>query len=340
MSKVLQVKSSEDFNLEELKRGQIHRLNIHIQKNALGIPWKIPLLVARGHVSGPTVGICAAIHGNELNGIPTIFKLFDLINPKELKGTLVAAPVVNIPGFLAGQREFSDKKDLNRVMPGKEKGTSSDMYAFHFAHKIIKKFDYLLDLHTAGAGKINSLYVRADLSNEMCKKMALLQNPQIILNKYDEKGTLRAWANGQQIPTITIEIGNPSRFQHDLIDSTLEGILNLMKHLKMMKGKVPHESDLAQIVTCRKSYWVSTYTGGIIDVLPQLTERVQKNQIIARVYDVFGRIQDEIIAPENGIVIGKNTNPVCESGTRILHLGIYSRAKEKIPSTSLSKNSR
>ena len=40
---------------------------------------------------GPTVGIAAAIHGNELNGIPVIQRLFREIDVKQLRGTLVGA---------------------------------------------------------------------------------------------------------------------------------------------------------------------------------------------------------------------------------------------------------
>lgn len=36
----------------------------------------------------------------------------------QLKGTIIAVPVVNVPGYLMNTRQFNDGQDLNRVMPG------------------------------------------------------------------------------------------------------------------------------------------------------------------------------------------------------------------------------
>ena len=330
MNKVLIIKSKEKLNISSLKRGVIHKLFIQISENSLGIPWRVPLIIIRGQEKGPTIGLTAALHGDELNGISTIFKLMEDIAPSELKGNIVLVPISNTPGYLANQRYFLDNVDLNRIMPGKAEGASSHIYAHHFVNKIIKKFDYLLDLHTASHGRINSLYVRSDMDNEQTRELAYLQKTQIIVNKYDEQGTLRAWANSNGIPSITIEIGNPNVFQHSLIDTTLKGIINTLVHLEMIEGKV---KDLItkNVTVCNSSYWIYSKSGGIVDVLPKLTDRIEKGQIIAKIYNVFGEVRDVIIAEKEGIVIGKNIRPNCEAGTRILHLGVD--IKKPLPET-------
>tara|TARA_R110002110_G_scaffold195770_1_gene405444 strand:- start:52236 stop:53255 length:1020 start_codon:yes stop_codon:yes gene_type:complete len=314
------IKSREALKISSLNRGEVHRVHIQLSDSALGVPWSLPVIVIRGIEKGPTLGITAAIHGNELNGISTIFKLIDEINPQELVGNLILVPISNVPGYLMNQRHFSDNVDLNRIMPGKPKGTASQLYAHHLSHKIISQFDYLLDLHTASHGRVNSLYLRADLDNEECRTLAYLQNPDIIVKKYDEEGTLRSWANEMGIPAITVEIGNPNAFQHALIDDTLEGISNTLKYLKMIKGKVKDMVTSATI--CDRSYWIYSQKGGIIDVLPKLTDQVKKGQVIAKVYDVFGQIKEEVLSNRAGIVIGMNVRPNCDAGTRVLHLGV------------------
>lgn len=320
MGKILVVKTKEDLKLSSLKKGEVHRMQIQLSDNSLGVPWRVPVVVVRGMGKGPTVGLTAALHGNELNGISTIFKLIEEINPKELSGTLVLVPISNVPGYLMNQRYFSDNVDLNRIMPGRISGVTSSLYAYYFTSKIIKKFDYLLDLHTASHGRVNSLYLRADLENEETRTLAFLQNPQIIVQKYDEEGTLRAWANENGIPTITIEIGNPNAFQHTLIDETLEGILNTLRYFKMIKGEV--KDLITNATVCDHSYWIYSNKGGIVDVIPQLADQIKKGQIIAKVYDVFGQVKEEIRADRSGIVIGKNVRPNCDAGTRVLHLGV------------------
>ncbi|HMQ10335.1 MAG TPA: succinylglutamate desuccinylase/aspartoacylase family protein [Oligoflexia bacterium] len=320
MSSIKVIKTKEDLKIASLKRGEIHRLHIQLSDNALGVPWRVPVIILRGQDKGPTLGITAALHGDELNGISTIFKLTEKIDPKKLSGTLVMVPISNTPGYLMNQRYFSDNQDLNRIMPGKAVGKTSQLYAHYFIKKLVSKFDYLLDLHTASYGRVNSLYIRADLENDACRTLAYLQNPHIIVQKYDVEGTLRAWANENNIPSITIEIGNPNAFQHNLIDETLEGILNTMRHLHMIEGKVKdmiHESTI-----CDNSFWIYSTRGGIVDVLPNLTDEIKAGQVIAHVYNVFGEIKEKVTTNKSGIVIGKNVIPNCDAGSRLLHIGV------------------
>lgn len=72
-------------------------------------------------------------------------------------------PCVNVWGFLKFQREFADGRDLNRQFPGKEDGYASQVFTYHLMNKIISQFNYMVDLHTASFGRINSYYVRADM---------------------------------------------------------------------------------------------------------------------------------------------------------------------------------
>ena len=52
------------------------------------------------------------------------------IEDEELSGTIVAVPVVNVPAFTRKMRRFNDGVDINHIMPGKEKGNVSNVYAF------------------------------------------------------------------------------------------------------------------------------------------------------------------------------------------------------------------
>ena len=81
-----------------------------------------------------------------------------------------------MPGLLAEQREFSDGQDLNHIMPGKPYGKISQVYAYNLIDRITQHFDFLIDLHTASQGRVNSLYVRADLKQRITAQMAFLLN--------------------------------------------------------------------------------------------------------------------------------------------------------------------
>lgn len=97
---------------------------------------RVPVIVARGALPGPVIGITAVVHGNELNGVPCIHRVISDIDVQRLRGTVVAVPCVNVPGYLSFSREFSDGKDLNRGFPGSAEGTSSAVYNFNFFDKV------------------------------------------------------------------------------------------------------------------------------------------------------------------------------------------------------------
>ncbi len=304
----------------EQPAGTIRRYWLRIISDGLGEPVRVPILVAKGSEEGPTLGVTAAVHGDELNGIRVIQRLFSDLDVKELKGTIIGVLVVNIPAFLRQTRVYTDGFDLNHVMPGKEEGRASEVYAFRLIDRIIQHFDYLLDLHTASRGRVNSYYVRADMSHEDTRQLAILQNPQLIVHNPPSDGTLRGAADTLDIPAVTLEVGNPGVYQKKLIRSGTEGVHNVLSHLGMTADEII--APAAPPIICKRSYWIYTHTGGLLTVEVDLLKEVKKGDLIASQRDVFGTLKEQYLAPEDGVVIGKSTMPVNRSGGRVLHLGI------------------
>jgi hypothetical protein len=180
------IKDTLDIN--EFPSGQMSTCWINMVKQGLSEWIRIPVIIAKGVRPGPVVGITAVVHGNELNGVPCIHRVIGDIDVQALTGTVVAVPCVNVPGYLRFSREFSDGKDLNRTFPGSAEGTASSVYSHNLMQKIVSKFEYLIDLHTASFGRINSYYVRSDMNDPVAAAMAKLQQPQIILHNSGQDG--------------------------------------------------------------------------------------------------------------------------------------------------------
>ncbi|MGB0862840.1 MAG: succinylglutamate desuccinylase/aspartoacylase family protein [Saprospiraceae bacterium] len=321
MNKIINdIPTINNFKIEDAPKGQITRYWLNLVTDGMGVPIRVPLIVARGNKDGKVLGLTAAVHGNELNGIPVIQRIFKEIDINELSGSIVGVPVINVPSLLRKKRRFIDGTDLNHIMPGKPNGTVSQVYAWRIVNKIVKHFDYLLDLHTASNGRINSYYIRADMSVSRVRKMALLQNAQIIVHNPPSDGTLRGTAAEMGIPAITLEVGNPNRFQKGMIRDGLTGLHNLLGYLNMTSSEVEEIDE--ETILCKKSYWIYTDEGGILTVFPQVTEIVKKGDVIANLRNVFGDLIQEYLAPEDGVVIGRSTSPINQTGGRILHLGI------------------
>lgn len=315
----------EELDVEALPPGT-HRLRLELGEDGTSSPIRAPVQVIKGHKPGPVVGITAAVHGNEVNGIPTIHRLYRRLKAEELAGTVVAAAPVNVPGFLRNQREFSDGKDLNRLFPGKPDGHESQVYAHAILERLVRHFDVLLDLHTASFGRINSLYIRADMTRPKTAELARVISPQIIVHNVGGDGTLRGAAEELGICSITVEIGNPQRTQGKLVRDSSAGLRDALEHLGMVTSD--EERAPSDTIECDRSCWLYTDGGGLLEVFPNLRDRVERGQPVAQLINEWGEVHRTYDAPEAGVVIGMATNPVAQSGSRILHLGIEGRVAQ------------
>ena len=310
----------DELDVSSLPRGSVSRLRLALVHDGLGRPVRLPVLVAVGRRPGPVFGITAALHGNELNGMPVIHQLLSKLDVNTLKGTVVGVVAVNIPGVLAHERKFADGTDLNHIMPGEPHGNAPKAYAHRLIDRVVRHFDYLADLHTASFGRVNSLYVRADMEDPEAAQMAYLQRPQIIVHNPPSDQTLRGAAASLGIPAITVEIGNPQRFQRDYIKRATTGLRAVLARRGMIRRRVT--TIVEDPVLCESSGWLYTDHGGLLEVLPSLAQRVEEGEIIARMTSVFGDVVREYRAPHDAIIIGKSVDPVAETGARIAHLGI------------------
>lgn len=323
----------EEIRLDQIEANQIKKYWLKMIDNGLAQPVYIPIIIAKGNSETPILGLVAAIHGNEVNGIRVIQEVFDDLDIESLEGTIIAIPGLNGISLPLHQRRYIDAEDLNRNFPGKEKGNRSQQYVWQINNKILTKIDYLVDMHTASFGRENTLYVRADLNDPKIKKMAELQDSDIILNNKGMPSaneqiaatrTMRAEAMLKGIPTITIEYGNPQVFQPEIIERGVTGIKNILSWLEMIPEEV---TDVSEPTLCKKSYWMYVDQGGYLEVLVALNQIVEEKELIAILRNPFGDMIKEYYAPEKGIVIGKSSNPINMSGGRILHLGIIDNTK-------------
>jgi predicted deacylase len=318
-------------NLSEMAYSEpgIHNFWLEMGSNTFGYPMLIPIIVIQGQKDGPTLGLTAAIHGNELNGIAIIHKLVETIDVKLLKGRVVAIPGLNAVSVELDQRRFIDDEDLNRNFPGKETGNRSEQYAYKISKRVLPIFDFQIDMHTASFGRTNTMYARADASNDTIMALAKLQGADIILNSKgtpsfgntsSSSRTMRAETGLKGNLGITVEYGNPQVYQSEIVNRGLQGIYNSLVYLNMYTGTV--EESKFPTTYCKKSYWIYMDEGGFLEVMVELNQHLKKGDKMAVVKNAFGQVLKEYFAPEDGIVIGKSSNPVNMSGGRIIHLGI------------------
>ncbi|MCB0379030.1 MAG: succinylglutamate desuccinylase/aspartoacylase family protein [Bdellovibrionales bacterium] len=307
------------LDLDSIEKASERHFWLHIINNALGGPIRLPVIVKKGAQPGPVLGVTAALHGNEINGIPVIQNLMDAIDVKKLSGTVVGVLVVNVPGLLLRQRYFNDHADLNRIAPGKNHGNESEIFMHRFLKRVGNFFEYHFDLHTASFGRKNAHYIRAFMDDPQTARMAKLQGAQIIVSKPPRDKTLRGILQKQGTKSITIELKDPHVFQKGVIEDATQGILNVVYDLKMMKGKINFPKNKTYL--CQNSQWLYTNEGGILRVFPEVGTRVSVGEPLAEVHTIFGETTKQYFAKKDAVVVGKSIDPLNQTGSRIIHLG-------------------
>ena len=176
------------------------------------------MLVVAGAQAGPVVCLTGGIHGDELNGVEVVRRsLAQARSPRELRGTLIGVPIVNLAAFRRGSRYLPDRRDLNRFFPGNARGSSAARLA-RSLFDVLRHCDALVDVHSGSFHRTNLPQVRGDLRKPEVLRLAKAFGSEIAVHNEGRPGTLRRAATEAGIPAIAYEAGEPMRFQEDAID--------------------------------------------------------------------------------------------------------------------------
>lgn len=282
-------------------------------------PMTLTVHVIHGRRPGPRLFVCAAVHGDELNGVEIIRRLIRLSRISRLRGTLVAVPIVNIYGFISNTRYLPDRRDLNRSFPGSSQGSLASQLANVFMKEVVGCCDYGIDLHTGAIHRTNFPQVRADLSNPELKKMAKAFSVPIILHAPFRDGSLRKSAMDINVPTLVYEAGEALRLDEVSIRSGVNGVLRVMQSLGMLGSKLLRPSRIRSILAS-SSYWVRAPEGGILRASITSGTSIEPGRILGKIADPYGKDEIEIVAKETGVLIGRSNLPVVNQGDALFHI--------------------
>ncbi|WP_111656156.1 succinylglutamate desuccinylase/aspartoacylase family protein [Isoalcanivorax indicus] len=287
----------------------------------------IPVHVVHGRQAGPVLLVCAAIHGDELNGVEIIRRVLRLAALKRMRGTLIAVPVVNVFGFIHKSRYLPDRRDLNRCFPGSETGSLGARMAWLFKTQIMDRATHAVDLHTGAIYRSNLPQIRANLASPDTAAMAEAFGVPVVLNSVLRDGTLREVAEAQDIPVITYEAGEALRFEEASIRAGVRGVTNVMRHLGMLTERRTSPVPVKPAVSS-SSTWVRAEVDGVFRTLVGLGDRVRKDQVLGRISSPFTADEVDILSPCAGILVGRNNLPLVNEGEALFHIARFDEVKQ------------
>lgn len=278
----------------------------------------LPVQVVHGRRHGPVIFISAAVHGDEINGVEIIRRLLASRIMNNVRGTLLAIPVVNPFGFIQRSRYLPDRRDLNRSFPGSAKGSLAGRLAHLFMTQIAARCDFGIDLHTGSNFRSNLPQIRACLDDPKTIELASAFGAPIVVPSELREGSLREAVAALGTPVLVFEGGEALYFNESVIRTGLQGIFRLLRHAGMLPAS-KRAKNRESIITNRTS-WVRAGMSGIFSRKVQLGGFVKKGAQLGILSDPLGDEREAIHAPFTGVVIGQLNLPLAHEGDALIHL--------------------
>ncbi len=289
-------------------------------------PLNMPIEVIHGRVAGPVLLVCAAIHGDELNGVEIIRRARSIPALNRVRGTLVLVPIVNSFGFIHQSRYLPDRRDLNRSFPGNETGSVASRMAYTFFNEIVKHCTHVIDLHTAAVNRDNLPQIRAALDQPGVAEMAMGFSIPVIINSGLIDNSLRAEAGKLGIPVITYEGGEALRLYERSIVSGVRGIVSVMRKLDMLPARKKPSTKATPFIA-KSTSWFRAPMDGLFRPLIKLGARVAAGDTLGIISAPFSSEESILVAETDGIIICVCTMPLTNAGEALFHIAHFEESE-------------
>jgi len=276
--------------------------------------------VVHGTREGPTIFVSGGVHGDEVIGVEIVRRLLKAPALSALRGTLIAVPIVNAFGFINHSRDLPDRRDLNRSFPGSPTGPLAARLAHLFMSEVVLRSDLGIDLHSAAVHRTNYPQVRIAPGVGQIEDFARTFGAPVIVHAPLRDGSLRQAARAAGREVLLYEAGEGLRFDELSVRVGVGGILRVMGQMKMIpaRGVKPPR---AHPQVCGSSKWLRAPMGGLLRIFRADGALVRAGEVMAAVSDPFGEEERDILAPFDGLILGRAVMPVVNEGDAVFHLG-------------------
>jgi len=320
--------SEANFNPFRVKKGE-KKFGYMSVINTAAIMVDMPVGVICGYSDGSIFTVTAGLYGTEYDGIEAAARLYQSIDPKDLSGTLIIVPIVDMPSFqfrTPWSIGITDGLSIVRVFPGDPNGTVTQRIAYKLFNDIILKSNYHVDFR---GGDLNESHLAHTIfektGNEIdktCEEMAKIFGLEYVLPAKPEigppghcgEGTLIHEAVVRGVPSIISEsgLGYMSQPLEKYVNLHVEGVKNLLKYFGMMKGLIikPKNQRFLDMTWQR----IKAPVFGVFHAIVDQGNLVKKGEVIGKITDIDGSEIFKVVSPIDGVVH-------CMFPRRVVHPG-------------------
>jgi predicted deacylase len=263
---------------------------------------------------GPQLFVGVTIHGDEITGQASLWRVCAWLEQSALRGTVTAVPVMNPEGFNYSVRGIpGTTHDLNRAYPGSKDGDTHERITAAVT-ALAREADAAIDVHTAGncipyilldPVKDKDLDRRTD---DLARATGITVIGEFVSERYEAAGlaaSLPPALHEAGKPAFTLELAGHGNVAWEQAEAGAAGLRNAIRHLGIVREEREPVRDVPVHATDgHRRRAVFTERGGILEFLVRPGQDLARGQRMGRVRDVWGRVVEEVLAPADGFVIG------------------------------------
>ena len=273
--------------------------------------WQWPYIAVNGISPGPAVLVTAGIHGSEYVSIDAAVRLGASLDPRSVNGQVLCLPVMNPAAFWERTAYVSpvDNLNLNRVFPGKPKGTFSERLAHYLVERAMRHADAFLDLHGGDIPEalvpFNIWYETGNAAvDDKSRSMAEIFGAAALITQRSHgapvAGLAYATAAMLGVPAMIAEDGGAGQYESGAALRMLDGVENVLRSLAVLDGPVrnvlpPRRFD--------RFSWVRTREAGFFRPEVKVGDEIAAGGRLGVLVDFYGQPLEELTSPDNGQIL-------------------------------------
>jgi predicted deacylase len=289
----------------------------------------IPVVELTGAGDGPRLTVVAGVHGCEYAPMAAVRRWTSALAGRELRGSIRAVPVLNLPAFRARTPFLvpDDGKNLNRCFPGNPEGTLADRLAHAAFTQLIEGSDALIDVHAGDMVEALEPFALFDAGPAEARALELATAYGLGYVIRQEPGPDRAVGGTTStaaaeigVPAIIAEAGGCGLVETAAVDAHVRGLDQVLAVLGMTDG--PVAAPAVAPVRLGRFLWLRSVSEGWWEPAVRPGERVAEGQVLGTVSSLDGaQVLQSVTAPAPGVPMFITSSPAVAADGLLLGLG-------------------
>lgn len=298
---------------------------------SVGLPIDEKLMIKKNRIvpenaadigSMKRISVVTGIHGDELEGQYVCYELQRRIEEEKdkLTGIVDIYPAMNplgIDSITRGIPAFD--LDMNRLFPGNIDGNMTEYLAAGIMEDVAGS-DCVVDIHASNIYlteipqiRINELHADKLIPLAKCANVDFIwvHGASTVL-----EATFAHSLNSIGTPVLVVEMGVGMRLTIEYGNQMVEGILNLMKELGIFSGSTSAVRKPMISTNPDDVSYLNASASGLFVPSVKHGARLSEGDLIGKIVDPLnGKVLDEVIAPQAGMLFTIRDYPIVDEGS-------------------------